>query len=126
MSASNPRYYKWYPTEETDLGTMPFEGDFTPNDRISQMNEQGIQTIYYYNANTNEFGRIVATRVGKRIQKVWTPGVKVGPVTYVDPTTQEEIQMPVWFEYHGDGLCVVKLPNGKTVEPYEPEGNEET
>ena len=39
MSASNPRYYKWYPTEETDLGTMPFEGDFTTSDRIVQANE---------------------------------------------------------------------------------------
>lgn len=35
MSAANPRYYKWYPTEVTDLGSMPFEGDWTVNDRIS-------------------------------------------------------------------------------------------
>ena len=43
----------------------------------------------------------------------------VGPVTYVDPTTQEEIQMPVWFIYHGDGVCAVKLPNGEQPEPVE-------
>lgn len=34
MSAENPRYYKYYPQEEMDLGTMPFEGDFTASDRI--------------------------------------------------------------------------------------------
>jgi len=34
MSAENPRWYKWYPTEETDLGTMPFEGDWTTDDRV--------------------------------------------------------------------------------------------
>lgn len=39
MSASNPRWYKWYPTEVTDLGTMPFEGDFTTDDRIIQIDE---------------------------------------------------------------------------------------
>lgn len=111
MSAANPRYYKWYPTEETDLGTMPFEGDFTTDDRIVQMNEQGVQTIYYYNSNAHEFGRNVATRVGKRIQQVWTPGVKVGPVTY------QGTPMPVWFSYCGDGVCTVKLPNGEQPEP---------
>lgn len=119
MSAANPRYYKWYPTEETDLGTMPFEGDFTINDRIVQANEQGIQTIYFSNATGTAFGRNVTKKVGKRIQQVWEPGVKVGPVTYVDPTTQEEIPMPVWFVYCGDGVCTVKLPNGEQPEPVE-------
>lgn len=39
MSAANPRYYKYYPQEVIDLGTMPFEGDFTVDDRIVQANE---------------------------------------------------------------------------------------
>lgn len=29
MSTANPRWYKWYPTEETDLGEVPFEGDWS-------------------------------------------------------------------------------------------------
>lgn len=58
-------------------------------------------------------------KVGGRIKTVWKPGVTVRPVIYVDPTTQEEIPMPVWFRYCGDGLCVVKLPEGETVEPVE-------
>ena len=114
MSAANPRYYKYYPQEVIDLGTMPFEGDWTVNDRISQMNEQGIQTIYYYNANIKQFGRIVQKKVGKRIQQVWEPGVTVRPVTY------EGTPMPVWFVYYGDGVCTVKLPNGDQPEPYDP------
>lgn len=119
MSAANPRYYKWYPTEETDLGSMPFEGDFTPNDKIIQYDVSGMQIVYYSNATGTEFGRTVATRVGKRIQQVWTPGVKVGPVTMINPYTQEEVQAPVWFIYCGDGVCTVKLPNGEQPEPVE-------
>lgn len=69
MSASNPRYYKWYPTEETDLGTMPFEGDFTTNDRIVQTNSNGTtQTIYVSNATGTEFGRTVTKKVGNRMK----------------------------------------------------------
>ena len=116
MSAENPRYYKWYPTEETDLGTMPFEGDWTVNDRIAQMDSTGILTIYRSNAAGTEFGRDVKQKVGNRVKSVWVPGVKVGPVTYVDPTTQEEIPMPVWFCYFGDGVCAVKVPNGEVEE----------
>ena len=114
MSAANPRYYKYYPQEEIDLGTMPFEGDFTTNDRIVQMNEQGLQTIYVSNATGTEFGRFVTKKIGKRIQQVWEPGVTIGPVTY------EGTPMPVWFIYCGDGVCTVKLPNGDQPEPYEP------
>ena len=113
MSASNPRWYKWYPTEETDLGTMPFEGDFTTNDKIVQYDSAGLQTIYVSNAAGTEFGRVVKVKVGGRIKTVWKPGVTVGPVTY------EGTPMPVWFCYCGDGLCVVKLPEGETVEPVE-------
>lgn len=120
MSAT-PRYYKWYPTEVTDLGTMPFEGDFTKDDRIMQMNSDGIQIVYFSNAAGTEFGRLVSKRVNGRIRQVWEPGVTVGPVTIIDPTTQEEVQAPVWFSYCGDGVCVVKLPNGEQPEPYEPE-----
>ena len=82
MSAANPRYYKWYPTEETDLGTMPFEGDFTTDDRIIQMDAYGIQTTYLYNQTSTEFGRFVNKKVGNRVRQVWEPGVIVGPVTY--------------------------------------------
>lgn len=60
MSAENPRHFKWYPTEEIDLGTMPFEGDFTTSDRIVKMGPDGIQIYYIYNSPTNEFGRYVA------------------------------------------------------------------
>ena len=42
MSASNPRYYKWYPTISCDLGTMPFEGDFTTDDKIVVSDASGI------------------------------------------------------------------------------------
>lgn len=120
MSAANPRYYKYYPQEVMDLGAMPFEGDFTIDDRIVKYDAAGMQIIYFYNSSKNEFGRYVAKKVGKRIQQVWTPGVTIGPVTIIDPTTQEEIQAPVWFSYCGDGVCTVKLPNGEQPEPYEP------
>lgn len=113
MSASNPRYYKYYPQEVIDLGTMPFEGDFTTNDRIVQMDSSGMQIIYVCNATGTEFGRNVPTKVGNRIRNVWTPGVTVGPVTY------EGTPMPVWFIYCGDGVCTVKLPNGEQPEPVE-------
>lgn len=113
MSAENPRYYKWYPTEETDLGTMPFEGDWTVNDRIAQMDSTGILTIYRSNAAGTEFGRDVKQKVGNRVKSVWVPGVKVGPVT------SEGTPMPVWFIYCGDGVCTVKLPNGEQPEPVE-------
>jgi hypothetical protein len=119
MSAANPRYYKWYPTEETDLGTMPFEGDFTVNDRIVQMDATGMQKIYVSNATGTEFGRYVNKKVGNRIKQVWEPGVTVGPVTMINPYTQEEVQAPVWFIYCGDGVCTVKLPNGEQPEPVE-------
>ena len=118
MSAANPRYYKWYPTVSCDLGTMPFEGDFTTDDRIVQCDASGIQIVYLSNAAGTEFGRIVKRKVGSRIQSVWEPGVTVGPVIYVDPTTQEEIPMPVWFVYCGDGVCAVKVPEGE-IEPVE-------
>lgn len=114
MSAANPRYYKYYPQEVIDLGTMPFEGDFTTDDKILQSDAAGLRIIYYYNPNTNEFGRTVTRKVGKRMQQVWEPGVTIGPVTY------EGTPMPVWFCYCGDGVCTVKLPNGEQPEPYEP------
>lgn len=68
MSAANPRYYKWYPTEVTDLGTMPFEGDFTTADRIVQSNSEGIQVVWYCNAAGTEFGRNVTMKVGNRLK----------------------------------------------------------
>lgn len=68
MSAANPRYYKWYPTVSCDLGTMPFEGDFTTNDRIVQYDSAGMQIIYVSNAAGTEFGRTVAMKVGNRMK----------------------------------------------------------
>lgn len=110
--SDTPRYYKWYPTEPCDLGTMPFEGDWTTNDRIVQTDAAGIQITYFCNTNTKEFGRNVAKKVGKRIQQVWEPGVTVAPVEISGVT------MPVWFMYYGDGVCTVKIPNGE-IEPVE-------
>jgi hypothetical protein len=98
---------------------MPFEGDFTTDDKIVQKDSAGLNIIYVSNASGTEFGRFVQKKVGNRIRQVWEPGVTVGPVTYVDPTTQEEIPMPVWFMYYGDGVCIAKLPNGEQPEPVE-------
>ena len=63
--SDTPRYYKWYPTVSCDLGTMPFEGDWTENDLIQQSNGT-LMTIYKYNNTTNEFGRFVTERVNGR------------------------------------------------------------
>ena len=68
MSAANPRYYKYYPQEVMDLGTMPFEGDFTTNDRIVQYDAAGMQIVYMSNASGTEFGRIVTMKVGNRVK----------------------------------------------------------
>ena len=66
MSAENPRYYKFYPQEEMDLGTMPFEGDFTIDDKIVQTTVDGFHIIYSSNASGTEFGRFVTKKVGNR------------------------------------------------------------
>lgn len=104
MSAENPRYFKWYPTEETDLGTMPFEGDFTTADRIRATDSAGYAIFYVYNSSTNEFGRWVPTKVGPRIKNVWTPGVTVGPMEIGG------VNYPIWIMYCGDGACALKVP----------------
>ena len=110
MSAANPRYYKYYPQEVMDLGTMPFEGDFTVNDKIVQIDSAGIQIIYASNASGTEFGRFVAKKVGNRIKYVWEPGVTVGPMEI------SGVNYPVWFIYCGDGVCTVKIPNAELEE----------
>ena len=51
-----------------DLGTMPFEGDFTTADRIVQKDSAGINIIYVSNATGTEFGRYVSKKVGNRIK----------------------------------------------------------
>ena len=117
MSAT-PRYYKWYPTEACSLGTMPFEGDFTTNDRIVAQNAEGIQIIYCSNASGTEFGRFVQKKVGNRVKTVWEPGVNIPEPHYVEVDGQQ-VQVPVWFMYYGDGVCAVKLPNGEQPEPVE-------
>lgn len=59
-------------------------------------------------------------KVGKRIKQVWQAGVKIGPHTITNPEDPTDVRVcPVWFGYAGDGLCVVKLPEGETVEPVE-------
>ena len=104
MSAENPRYFKWYPTEEIDLGTMPFEGDFTIYDRILAVDIAGFTRIYLYNSNTNEFGRWVAQKVGPRIKQVWQAGVTVAPLEVGG------VNQPIWISYCGDGACALKVP----------------
>ena len=79
MSAANPRYYKWYPTEETDLGTMPFEGDWTVNDKITTLDvASGVQRIFLYGTDyeTGEkgFGRTVQKKIGNRLRSVFCVG----------------------------------------------------
>lgn len=111
--SDTPRYYKWYPTVSCDLGTMPFAGDWTINDRIQQLQSNGaVVNIWYYNPNTNGFGRTVTERVNGRTRQVWKPGVTVEPVEI------SGVSFPVWFEYHGDGVCVAKLPEGEVVEEH--------
>lgn len=117
MSAT-PRYYKWYPTEACSLGTMPFEGDFTTNDKIVAQSAEGITIIYCSNASGTEFGRFVMKKVGKRTQQVWQAGVDIPAPHYVEVDGQQ-VQVPVWFCYCGDGVCTVKLPNGEQPEPVE-------
>lgn len=114
MSAANPRYYKYYPQEVMDLGTMPFEGDFTTADRIVQTDASGMHIIYTSNAAGTEFGRTVTTKVGGRPRQVWQAGVTISPMEI------DGVNYPVWFIYCGDGVCTVKLPNGEQPEPYEP------
>ena len=111
--SDTPRYYKWYPTVSCDLGTMPFEGDWTVNDRIVQIDVAGMQVIYCTNASGTEFGRFVTKKVGKRLQNVWEPGVTVYPMELSGVTC------PVWFMYYGDGVCTVKLPAGEQLETVE-------
>ena len=104
MSEANPRYFKWYPPEEIDLGTMPFEGDFSVADRIYVMTPNNLQNIYIYNSPTNEFGRYVTKKVGGRIKQVWQPGVTVTPLE------EGGVNYPVWILYCGDGACALKVP----------------
>lgn len=70
--------------------------------------------VYIYNANTNEFGTYIKKKVGARIQTVWEAGVTVGPhYTEIDG---QQVQIPIWFKYCGDGVCAVKVPNGEVEE----------
>lgn len=123
MSASNPRYYKWYPTEETDLGIMPFEGDWTVDDRITALDvASGTQRIFFYGTDyeTGEkgFGRTVSKKIGNRVRNVFCVGGLVFAPAYIEGGGQQ-VQVPVWFMYYGDGVCTVKLPNGEQPEPVE-------
>ena len=65
--SETPRYYKWFPDKEYDLGTMPFEGDFTKNDRIIITLSSGTQALYVCNNAGTEFGRYVNKKVGNRV-----------------------------------------------------------
>ena len=123
MSAANPRYYKWYPTEKTDLGTMPFEGDWTQDDTITTLNVvSGMQINFFYGTDyeTGEkgFGRTVSKKVGNRVRNVFVVGGLIFTPAYIEIDGQQ-VQVPVWFRYCGDGVCTVKLPNGEQPEPVE-------
>lgn len=122
MAISKPRYYKFFPQTEIDLGTMPFDGDFTTNDRISQPNADGTVTLYRSNGDGTEFGCMVTKKVGNRIRTVWEPGVTVGPIYW--EVDGQQVQAPVWFYYYGDGVCAVKLPEGSVVEEQTPNAND--
>ena len=111
--SDTPRWYRWYPDKEYDLGTMPFEGDYTLSDRIYQMRPSGMWDPYVSNATGTEFGRSVQKKVGKRMMTVWEPGVSAVPMEISGVT------YPIWFMYYGDGVCTVKIPNGQ-LEPVEP------
>ena len=109
--SDTPRLYKWYPTVSCDLGTMPFQGDWTENDRIHQIDALGIWINYTYSPLSG-FGRTVQKKVGNRLKTVFEPGVKVGPMELSGHT------YPVYFRYFGDGVCTVKIPEGE-LEPVE-------
>lgn len=115
------RWYRYYPQEEIDLGTMPFEGDWTADDRIVQVDGwTGTMKSWYYSPNNNAFGRTVSVKINGRIRQQWQSGVKIAPKTITNPDDPEDVRVcPVWFGYAGDGLCVVKLPEGETIEPVE-------
>lgn len=120
--SDTPRYYKYFPQETIDLGTMPFEGDWTPSDRITQPTVDGITKIYLYgkDVDTEEygFGTMYTRKVGNRMRQVFKVGVTIGPIYW--EIDGQQVQAPVWFMYYGDGVCAVKLPNGEQPEPYEP------
>lgn len=118
MSAENPRYYKYIPQETIDLGTMPFEGDWSFNDQIVTVDSEQYQHVYFYgkdSTNTYGFGRKVTKIVAGRPRTEFELGVTLSATTI----TATGEPAPVWFCYCGDGVCVVKLPNGEEVEPVE-------
>lgn len=120
MSAENPRYYKYYPQTKLSIGSMPFEGNWSASDKIIQMDEAGYQHISYYGRDSQTsaygFGQLVRKKVAGRWVQVFETGVTLSAITL--SATGEPA--PVWFEYCGDGVSVVKLPNGEQPEPYEP------
>lgn len=120
MSAENPRFYKWCQTVSCDLGTMPFEGDWTLSDRIyysSPLSGGGWSWNYYYcNSSGTEFGRSVKQKDSRgRIRDVWQAGVKI-PEPHYEEIGGQQVQVPIYFCYCGDDVCVAKLPNGEEVE----------
>jgi len=123
MSAENPRWYKWYPTEETDLGSNPIEGDFDVNDRFMVPSpftqEDGsiswLWTPYFYSSAKSEWGRNVSKKVGPRIQQVFEAGVKIPAPIYTEIGGQQ-VQVPVYYAYMGDGVCALKVPNAELEE----------
>lgn len=63
------RWYKWYPEVSCDLGSMPFEGSWTTNDRICQVAPDGVgMNTYYYNVISAEFGRVVTKKINGRMK----------------------------------------------------------
>ena len=120
--SDTPRYYKYFPQETIDLGTMPFEGDWTQSDRIQQPSVDGSAIIIYYygkDVDTGEygFGRNYTRKVGNRLKQVFQVGVTIGPIYW--EIDGQQVQAPVWFMYFGDGVCNVKLPAGEQPAPVE-------
>ena len=71
---------------------MPAAGD-----RIMTQDISGFQTIYYRNSTNTKWGRNVPTKVGRRIQNVWTE----------DGTNT--VGTGFWYMRTGAGPCKIKF-----------------
>lgn len=104
MSVANPRFYKFTPSEDMDLGNNPVRGDFTVDDRIMQQNSDGIFKQWICKNDLSGWGRTVLKKVNGRTKQVWEDGVQLtaGYVAY--------------YQYCGDGVAVLNFPVETPVE----------
>lgn len=70
-----------------------------------------------YETEEYGFGRIVTKKVGHRMIQVFCVGGLIFAPAYIEIDGQQ-VQVPVWFSYCGDGVCTVKVPEGE-IEPVE-------